>query len=366
VCVGPYVLSKAYNGGERQIRLQRSQHYYAQNVGYTAGGAGYADAIVFTVYPTAAAALTAYQRGQVDVVSVPRDAVGSVRDTGSLVLGPATAVEYLGLPGATTGPFADPDVRLALSQALDRTALVREVFGPAASPASGFEPDALAIQEGPSLEGRNTKAAPLASCDTRTPARPDVAGAKAHLAAAARRPGAKPLTGFTLDVNDDAPYPAMARALAAQWKATLGLDVKVVTTPWNAYVAKAGSSAGFDTPFRIRWSSDAAAPDTTFNDQQSYLGSLFAPDNTTTGNWARFNDRPFSFGLTEDAAGMTDVAQRGLAFGKLADILCQQLPILPLVQERPAFLVRSSAVGKARAVPVGRDGVLLLRELYLR
>jgi ABC-type transport system substrate-binding protein len=365
VCVGPYVLAAPYKSGDRQIRLKRSKHYYGQNVGYTSGGRGYVDEIVLTIYPTAAAALTAYQRGQGDVVQVPRDDVSGVRDKASLVFGTATGVEYVGLPGSTTGPFSDAEVRTALSQAIDRTTLVSDVFGPSAQVANGFEPPALVISEGPSLEGKTVKGAPLASCGSSTPAHPDLAGAKAHLAAAARKPGAKPLTGFTLEVNDDAPYPAMARALAAQWKAGLGLDVKVVTTPWNAYVAKSIASTGFETPFRIRWTTDATAPVSTYNNQQAFLGSLFSADSTAA-NWSRFNDRAFEFGLADDAAGVTDVAQRALAFAKLAKILCQQLPLLPLVYDRPTFLVRSTALAAARPVPVGRDGTLLLRELYLR
>jgi ABC-type transport system substrate-binding protein len=365
VCVGPYALAAPYRSGDKQIRLKRSKQYYGENVGYTDGGRGYADEIVFTIYPSAAAALTAYQRGQVDVVQVPRAQVAGVRDKASLVFGPATGVEYLGLPGSTTGAFSDTEVRTALSQAIDRTQLVAAVFGPSAQVANGFEPPALAISEGRSLEGKTVKGAALASCGSSTPAHPDLESARAHLAAAAHQPGAKPLTGFTLEVNDDAPYPAMARALAAQWKAGLGLNVKVVTTPWTAYVAKATGSTGFESPFRIRWTTDAMAPTSTYNNQEAFLGSLFAAD-TTGGNWSRFNDRAFEIGMIDDAAGVTDVAQRGLGFGKLVGILCKQLPLVPLVYDRPTFLVRSTAIAAAREVPVGRDGTLLLRELYLR
>jgi ABC-type transport system substrate-binding protein len=366
VCVGPYVLEAPFRAGDKQIRLKRSAHYYGENVGYTGGGVGYADEIVFTIYPNSTAALAAYQRGQVDVIQVPRAQVAGVRDTGSLVYGPATGVEYLGLPGATTGPFADPDVRLALSESIDRQQLAAKVFGPSAQVADSFEPPALAITAGPSLEGKKVKAAPLASCGDRTPAKPDLASARAHLAAAARQSGAKLLTGFTLEVNDDGPYPAMARELAAQWKAGLGLAVKVVTSPWTAYAAKSTGGTGFETAFRIRWTTDATSPVTTYNNEESYLGTLFGLQGSDGGNWARFSDRAFEFGLTEDAAGITDVAQRGFAFAKLSAILCDQLPLVPLVFDRPAFLVRSTKLAAARAVPVGRNGVLLLRELYLR
>lgn len=366
VCVGPYALTKPFAAGDREIRLKRSENYYGANVGYTGGGVGYADEVVFTIYPSAAAALAGYDKGEVDVVQVPRAQAGRFTDAGSLVLGPATGVEYLGLPGDSSTPFSDPSVRVALSQAVDRTALVSDVFGPAAEVATGFEPPALEITEGRSLQGREVKAAPLVSCGDRTPATPDLEAARANLAEAAARPGAKPLTGFTLEVNDDAPYPAMARALAAQWKAGLGLDVKVVTTDWKAYAAKGAGGSGFTTPFRLRWSSDATAPEPMTNNRQRFLAALGSEAGASLANWAHFSDRTFEFALAQTAARTTEVPERGVAFNELAEILCAQMPMVPLAFDRPAFLVRSSVLGSAREVPVGRDGGLLLRELYLR
>ena len=366
VCVGPYVLSKPYKSGDHEIRLVRSKQYYGKNGGYTGGGYGYADEIDFTVYPTAAAVLQAYRKGEVDVARVPRDLVAGTADAGSRVYGRATGVEYVGLPGTSTGPFSDVDVRLALSQAVDRNALVAKVFGPASQPADGFEPPALEVGKGSSLNGKTLNGVPLATCGTSTPAAPDLQSARAHLAAAAAKPGAARFTGFTLEVNDDGPYPAMARELAAQWKAGLGLDVKVVTTPWNSYLQQAGSAAGFTSPFRVRWSTDATTPVTTFNGEGSFLSSLFSADDTALANWAHYNDRTFTFGLTSVAATATDVSEMGGAYATLARQLCRDIPIIPVVFDRPAYLVRSSAIGSARSVPVGRDGVLLLRELYLR
>lgn len=366
VCVGPYVLDKPYLAGDTQIRLTRSKDYYGQNIAYTGGGEGYVDEVVFTIYPTAAAALAGYDKGEVDVVRVPREAVAATKDVASRVFGPATGVEYLGLPGDSAGLFTDPDVRTALSQAIDRTQLVADVFGPAATVATGFEPPALAISEGQSLKGKEVKGAPLTSCGDSTPATPDLEDAKARLAAAAAKPDAKPLTGFTLEVNDDAPYPAMAKALAAQWKSGLGLDVKVVTTDWRAYSAKATGGTGFTTPFRLRWATDAGSPEPTYNDQQRYLAAIASEAGANLANWSHFSDRTFEFALAQTAARTTEVPERGVAFGKLSAILCEQMPVLPLAFDRPTFLVRSTAVGSARELPVGRDGVLLLRELYLK
>lgn len=365
VCVGPYRLAKPYRPGDTRITLVRANSYYKHNVGYTGGGAGYPDMIVFRVYPTSAAALAGYARHEVDVVQVPNTLTSTVQDGASLVYGPATGVEFLGMPSGTPGPMTDLDLRQALSLALDRGRLARDVFGPSAQPATGFEPPALAITTGTTLDSKTGKGAPLSRCSS-SPVGADVVSARRHLAAASKRLGADNLRALTLTVNNDAPYPQLARAVTAQWRATLGLSVKVITRPWNDYLSAANGSPGLAGMFRIRWASDLTAPTVTFNDQQSYLSTLLSSDATSNGNWEHWDDRTFDYGLTVDAAQLTDVQQRGIAFGKLADLACKQLPLLPLVFQRPTFLVRSTTVGSARPVPVGRDGVLLLRELYLK
>jgi ABC-type transport system substrate-binding protein len=369
VCVGPYRLAQPYVSGASNIRLVRYKGYYGKNVGYTGGGVGYPDEIDFTIFPSAAAAVTAYLKGTVDVVSVPRDQMARASaDAASLVYGPATAVEYLGLPDGIDGPLNDPDVRIALSMALDRRRLAQLVFGPAALPATGFEPPALAISAGPSVDGRKVKSAPLSGCGPLTPATADLTGARARLAVAEAKPGAKRLDNgaITLTVNNDSPYPQLAAEIAAEWKAGLGLHVHVVTVPWNDYLSKATEGAGLDTAFRIRWSSDAAAPVKTFNDQQSFLQPLLSSGATTAGNWAHWTERSFDYGLTQDAGTVADVQLRGIAFAKLSQIVCDKMPMLPLVFDRPVYLVRSTALGSARLDPVGRDGLLLLRELFLK
>ena len=151
-----------------------------------------------------------------------------------------------------------------------------------------------------------------------------------------------------LEVNDDGVYPAMADALAKQWREGLGLDVKVVRTPWDAYVAKASGATGMDSPFRIRWSTDAIAPTATFNNRGAYLGTLLATGAANNGNWAHWDDKDFNFGLTEEAATLTDVQQRGIVFNRLASRLCAEMPIIPLVFDRPTFLVRDGVVASAR------------------
>lgn len=363
VCVGPYKLATPFKNGDTEIKLIRATDYYGKNVGYTGGGSGYADEIIFKIYDTADAAFDAYQKGEVDIARVPRDRAGEVKDAADLVYGLADAVEFVGLPTSTQAEFTDVRLRTALSQAIDREKLIADVFGPSTVPANGFEPPNLSIREGDSLKGKNTKAESLANCGPNTPARGDVAKAKANFAAATR---SKPLTGFTLEVNEDSIYPVMAEALAAQWREALGIEVKVETAPWAEFATKATGGVGMTSPFRIRWSTDSMLPVATYNNRQTYLASLLGADATNYGNWSRWNDRDFNFGLTEQAAPLTDVLQRSVAMNEVAERACAEMPMIPLVFDRPTFAVRPGVIGEARKEPMSRDGVLLLRELYLK
>ena len=70
VCVGPYRLETPFTGSEQVISLVRSADYFAQHLGYTNGGAGYADRIEFHVYATSAEVDAAYAAGEVDIAQV--------------------------------------------------------------------------------------------------------------------------------------------------------------------------------------------------------------------------------------------------------------------------------------------------------
>lgn len=363
VCVGPYQLDKPYASGDKSIVLKRSKSYYAGNDGYTLGGAGYADTIQFTIYADANAALEGYRRNEVDVVQVPSTSVNRVSDAASIVYGPPTGVEYIGLPLGTDNEFLSSEVRIALSQAIDRAALVKNVFGASSIAANGFLPPALAVTEGPGLKNKKTKGSDLGSCGDSTPATANAAAAKARLAAATKGKGLKSLT---LEVNNDGPYVAMAAALAQQWKANLGIDVKVVSETWNDYVAKAGQGAGFESPFRVRWATDANGPAGAFNDPQAFLSVLFNNDVNGNAAWGHWDDKDFSFKLNDDAAGIADVQRRAIAFREVGETLCAQMPLIPLVFDRPTFLIRKDKVAGARDTLIGRDGLVLLRDLYLK
>ena len=372
VCVGPYRLEKPYQPGDRSLTLVRSPGYYAKNVGWTGGGKGYLDRIVFRVYATAELAYAGFGKGEVDVVGVPPSkGADAARFGDRVVRGPQTVVDYLGLPTGID-PYSNPLVRQALSLALDRTALAR-VLGPGATAASGFLPSALAIRPGANgirsgaVESKDASGAVPVGCATTTPPAATTVRAKALLAQAkaqgsAGQALAKPLV---LYVNQDGRYDEMARLAAQQWHDVLGLDVQVRSLAWPDYLQKATQGPGFDGAFHLGWATDAVSPVSQFNDTQAFLAPILAGSGTS--NWAHWSSADFDFALQEDAAKTSSVRDRGVFFGVLEKVLCGQLPLIPVAFSAPEYLIRTSTLGSARPSYLGQSTAApLLREIYRR
>jgi ABC-type oligopeptide transport system substrate-binding subunit len=173
---------------------------------------------------------------------------------------------------------------------------------------------------------------------------------------------AKPLV---LYVYTDGRYPAMAAEVAADWRRVLGLKVQLTPLRWADYLQKASQGPGFDGAFHLGWATDATAPVPMFNDPQAFLDPLFT--SAGTSNWTHWSDADFDFAFTEDAARATDVHDRAVHFQKLEQMLCAQMPAIPVTFSAPLYLVRTSAFASARPSYLARaTAAPLLREIYRR
>ena len=338
-CAGPFRLTADFTGQD-VIVAERNRRYHGKRLGLTNGGAGYADRIEFHVFRDAAAVEQAWRRGKVDVAGVRAGSVPALRTSAGaqLVTVPDDEVTYLGLPIASKS-FADERVRRAVSLALDRTALADSTYNATMAPARSLV--------SPSLRG---DIGDVTCADA--PARPDPAAARALLAEA----GA-PVTGrVPLYVNDEYGHAQLADAVAKQLSSSLGWQVVVQRMSWNEFVTKATTPPGLDAPFRTSWRP-------TRPDAEGYLTPLFGQANVMVTNLAGFSDRKFEKRLERQARKNDDPRDGELAYARLIEELCAQMPLVPLLTGSRSYLVRAtwSAAGEI-ADPAGQ---LLLRELHL-
>jgi oligopeptide transport system substrate-binding protein len=102
-----------------------------------------ADQIVFKLYSDLHTAYTDAQGGNVDIVSVPQDKYGQVKNDfpGAWTAYNAPALDYIGFP-LYDKRYSDIRIREAISLAIDRNALNKAIFGGLYQPATGVVPPA--------------------------------------------------------------------------------------------------------------------------------------------------------------------------------------------------------------------------------
>jgi ABC-type transport system substrate-binding protein len=334
LCSGPYALAKGYRPGDRLIRLERVHGRKAVDSSLTRSGAGYPDRIEFHVFATAGLAAQAQRDGLVDVAPAqPKDQVG-------VQSGPGPMVELLGFP-TSSGPLFDKvEVRRALALALDREALVRQVFPGSRTVATGFLPPT----DRPDFHAE--------ACDL--PARGDLPAARQLLAhAGADLKGQQ----TRIYVNADGRNVQLARAVAAQWQRALGLRVSVTPLDFEAYLDRGSSAKGFDAPFRFSWS-------TPYADADGFLFPLFSSDRIGRDNFSRFSDPAVDRALVRQARETEHEDDRLLEHRRVEQLLCDQLPMVPLTFSLSRWLV-DERFATASSYLDGTTGQPLLRELYV-
>lgn len=383
-CAGPYRLATPYQPGAAEVVLTRFDRYHQDTTAFTAGGRGWADEIRFRVYPDDQAAYRAYERGEVDIVGVPSDRAREAKDRHGdrVVVGDSPYVEFIALPHGTTSVFGDPRTRIALSQALDREAIVHAAYGGAHKPATGFVPPALTT---PAVRttGKTAVKAVEFGCGDRTPVNGDRDAARRAWAEAqdAKEPAQRlpPDATLSLFVNELQHGP-LAETVARQWREVLGLDVQPVLLSWEEYrqrmlqeggagpgtvrppgdngapsgddgrpAAAGPPGAGVPGPFRLSY-----AP--AYSSIQAFLGALFLSRAGGSANSARYDSPEFDLVLEEDTRPVVDDHERLLRYRELEDLLCNDMPIIPVAFGRRAFLMRE------RVVPVRTSGRLLTRD----
>jgi len=347
ICVGPYQLADAWQPGDPTITLERSDTYVAGNSAMTRNGLGWADQITFRTYATRQLAEQAYRRGEVDVAPVANDRLAQVATLPSTAVEtePTGALEYLGLP-TTTAPFDNPEVRRALSQALDRERIVRVVYAGGRVPATSLLPPTL--PDG--LVDEDV-------CPGTAPAGGDLDVARASL-----RASGVDLAGVTVPLyfNDEFRNRALVTEVAAQWLAAFDLRSRLVALPFDAYLARGIGGTGFDGPFRL-------AHATPYLGAGDFLGPLFSTEAIGTENLSRFSNPRFDRDLRREARQAIAVEDQRDEYAALTRLLCTQLPVIPVAFGTASYLLRSDVLASAAGRVLDRaTATPLLREIYFR
>jgi ABC-type oligopeptide transport system substrate-binding subunit len=334
VSSGPYVLAGWFHGDS--MTLARNPLW----PGWAEAG-GNVERVELAMLPPDQA-VELYRAGKLDSVAVPPEQLQTLAADPALgrdlVFAPTSCSEYLGFMHSLP-PVDDPLVRRALSAAIDREALVQQAAG-VGQPANTFAPTmifgsaagdpAIAPWALPEAQGGWGYAQALAQ-------------AQAWLAEAGY-PGGQSFPTLTL-LHNAADGPAQtAQAVAAMWRAGLGIEVTVASLPWPEYESLlTGGGDSLPHVWRMGYCGDLA-------DQADWLGREFSTDQGVDRlRWADSANAPLaadgrSFNqLTAAARQSSDPAERQALYREAERILNDTAAaIAPLYTYNDAYLTRPS------------------------
>jgi len=276
--------------------------------------------LIFSITPDAGVREQKLKRNECQVMSYPRPAdVASLKADPDLQV-PSQAGFNLGYLAynTTKKPLDNVDVRRALDMAIDKKAILADVYQGAGVIATHPMP--------PTQWPYDTSIADAPR---------DLAKAKRLLDSAGFKDGFE-LTLWAMPVqrayNPNARL--MAEMIQADW-AKIGVKARIVTYEWGEYVKRAHAGE-YDT-LLIGWTGDNGDPD-------NWLGVLLGCSAVGGSNFARWCYKPFD-ALIVKARETTDTTERTKLYRQAQRIFAEQRPFTPIAHSLVYQPLRKDVTG---------------------
>ncbi|HOP77976.1 MAG TPA: peptide ABC transporter substrate-binding protein [Thermogutta sp.] len=294
VCNGPFILK--YRRIRDRIRLVKNLHYWdRENV--------HLNIVDVLAAESAITGLNLYMTGAADWIPVvPNEVVSELlrQKRPDFQPSPYLAVEYY-VVNTQRPPLNDPRVRRALALAINKRELIDRILQTGQQPALSFVPpsisDYIAYQP---------------------PQMPDYDPETARqLLAAAGYPNGRNFPKMEILYNTLESHQAIAELIQAQWKRTLGIDVRLQNQDWARYLASRRQGEFWIA--RAGWIADYLDPNT-------FLEMMTTDNPNNHGRWSQPEyDRLVALAQVEP-----DETRRFAYFRQAEEILLQEMPVLPL------------------------------------
>jgi peptide/nickel transport system substrate-binding protein len=335
VGTGPYIF-KEWVAGDH-ITLVKNPNYW------DTANAGYLDQITFKPFKDSTSKLQALQSSGADLAfSISPTDVKTAQSSGLTIINRGGSCNQLNLDmnqsvGGTPTIYADKNVRLAVSEALNKAAYFSAFYASAGDVPTGFIP--------PSTLGFKPETLPAYGVSQATS---DLA--KANLTSAQK----------TIDLyypsNVVRPYmpdpPGIAQAIAQDLQA-VGFTVNLKTEDWHGgYVSDA--TGGKLPLYLFGWTCDWAGADNFLD--VAWFGYQNGQPNSQF-HW----DNPQVNTLMLKALAETTQDAANADWGQVQDLLAQDLPMVPVVNSTPPGAYTSKVHG---FVPAG-NGIEYFNTVWL-
>ncbi|MDH3274150.1 MAG: peptide ABC transporter substrate-binding protein [Gammaproteobacteria bacterium] len=297
------------------LRLSRNDYYW--NNDETA-----IDAVNHHVLTQEMAELNRYRAGEIHVTgSVPPDSLQQIRSErpAELHIAPYLGVYYYGF-NLTKPPFkGNPQLRAALSMAVDRDVLVEQITGRGEEPAYSWVPPGV-----DNYEPRRLSYADM-SQDERN----------AHARRLIKEAGYGPDNPLQIELryNTSDTQQRMALAIQAMWKEALGVETTLINEEFQVLLANT-QAREVTQVFRSSWIGD-------YNDAHTFLNIMEAGN---PANQPAYASEEYD-SLMQRAAQQVDLDRRRLWLEEAERVLLADHPVIPLYFYVSKHLVSPEVVG---------------------
>ena len=262
-----------------------------------------------------------YEAGKLDVLAeAPSQILSSLsaQDQKDLTIfkKPVLNLYFLGF-NLKRPPFDNSEIRRAISLAVDRSAIAKQLLGDGARPLNGFLPPELTGQAQPE--------------DDQVKQDPDQA---LQVMAGAGYPYGLGLPQLSYAYNDSPGHDYLAHLLQEQLD-KVGVDLQLKKIPWQNYETSIRS--GSYSLFRLGWEAD-------YPDPENLLYFNFDSAEKLRGNLTGYDSAGFD-ALLQLARGEQDESRRQVIYQKAEQKLLADAPIIPLFQQVALFGMRKGIAG---------------------
>jgi oligopeptide transport system substrate-binding protein len=290
---GPYVVDVWRP--EDALQLYGNEHYV--------GGIPDLRRVTFRLGPSAANPFNLYQADEIDVASVPNQAIDRISDEESPLLpeldvSPVLSTTYIAFR-TDVAPMDDPEIRRAVQLAFPRWKVAEILLSGRQETANGLIP--------PGTLGRNWP---------HTAPAQDLDGARAAIA---RSSYGSAENVPPIMIYGTSPYGS--QALRDVLQRELGLTVEVLDVHWPQF--NQGLSKKMFPAYELNWVAD-------FPDPETFLWNLFA--SSSPDNYSEYSNPAFD-ALLDEAAATLDVDARAALYAKAEAVLLGDNAVLPLVHD---------------------------------
>ena len=311
VGTGPFTL-KAWNHNSELV-LRRNNSYF--------GGRAKAEGIVYRVIPEDLTAVTEFELGNLDVLTIPASEYSRYRRSpewkGLISSIKGLNTYYLGF-NCSRPPFDDLNLRKAVSYAIDRERILRTFYEGRGRIAKGPVPDILRQWDLKSAQEYNPE--------------------EARRIIRRGRYGGLVVNFY---ITADQEVVDIAEIIQSYLK-RVGLDVRIKQLEWSAY--KAALNKGEADMFWISWWAD-------YPDPENFLFPLFHSANLgVSGNRARYTNKTVDR-LIEAGQKALTLSERNSFYKQAEEIICKESPWV-FFWHRTDFTVRQGYLKDYKIHPI--------------